>query len=500
MLTKEKSDLKIIDEINIDTVMANALTAFEKYKKVSSGKRATFLEEIAKQISSITDDLINVANAETNLPAPRLQGEINRTIFQLYFFADLLKEGSWIQAGIDTALPDRKPLPKPDIRKMLVPVGPVIVFGASNFPFAYSTAGGDTASALATGCSVVVKAHSAHLKTSIMVSDAIKKSIENCNIPQYVFQHVTETGNDAGKALVQHSNTAAVGFTGSLAGGKALHKYAQEREKPIPVFAEMGSTNPVIFLPGTLEKNKTSLAKQYAFSITQSMGQFCTNPGLLIGIDSEDLNAFIKQLGKEMMEVIPSPMLHKGIQNSYDKKLTELLLQKNIELVDQYKNNAKGTPAPTIATVDAETFLHNHMLAEEIFGPSSLVVRCKNIAQVKQVWGNLKGQLTTTIVGTDEDLKNNKDLIDIAISVAGRIIINGVPTGVEVCASMIHGGPYPATTDSRFTSVGSNAVYRWVRPVCFQNFPQDLLPEELKDNNPLNIWRMINNEWTKNKI
>lgn len=500
MLTKEKPGEKIINEATVDSVMTNALNAFEEYKKVSAIKRAAFLEEIANQIKFITGDLITIASEETNLPAPRLQGEITRTIFQLHLFADLLKEGSWIQAGIDTALPDRKPLPKPDLRKMLVPIGPIIVFGASNFPFAYSTAGGDTASALATGCSVVVKAHPAHLKTSIKVSDAIGKAIKNCSMPQYVFQHVKETGNDAGKALVQHSNTAGVGFTGSLSGGKALHIYAQERENPIPVFAEMGSTNPVIFLPETLQKNKEALAKQYAFSITQSMGQFCTNPGLLIGIDSPDLNEFIKQLGNEMMKVTPSPMLHEGIQNSYDKKLAELLSQKNIELVDQYKNNAKGTPAPTIATVDAETFLHNDMLAEEVFGPSSLVIRCKNINQVKQVWKNLKGQLTTTIIGTDEDLKSNNDLVDIAISVAGRIIINGVPTGVEVCASMIHGGPYPATTDSRFTSVGSNSVYRWVRPVCFQNFPQNLLPEELKDNNPLNIWRMINNEWTKNKI
>ncbi len=500
MLTSEKPNNKIINKTNIDVVMSNASTAFEEYKKVSPAKRAVFLEEIAKQINSVTNDLIKIASIETNLPPARLQGEITRTIFQLHLFADLLKEGSWIQAGIDTALPDRKPLPKTDLRKMLMPIGPIIVFGASNFPFAYSTAGGDTASALATGCSVVVKAHPAHLKTSIMVSDAIKKSIENCNMPQHVFQHVIETGNDAGQALVQHSNTAGVGFTGSLAGGKALLKYAQERENPIPVFAEMGSTNPVIFLPETLKENKESLAKQYAFSITQSMGQFCTNPGLLIAIDSADLNDFIKQLGKEMMEVITSPMLHEGIQNSYEKGVTNLLAQKNIELVNQCKTNSKSTPLPTIATVDAETFLNNHMLGEEIFGPFSLVIRCKDIEQVKEVWKQLKGQLTTTIIGTDDDLKDNKDFIDIAISVAGRIIINGVPTGVEVCASMIHGGPYPATTDSRFTSVGSNAVYRWVRPVCFQNFPQHLLPEELKDNNPLNIWRMINNEWTKNKV
>jgi NADP-dependent aldehyde dehydrogenase len=481
----------------IDQVMQQAAEAFGYYKLVSPLNKALFLESIADNMESLGDALIAKASAETNLPAARLTGERGRTTMQLRMFAQMLREGSWVEAAIDTAIPDKNPA-KPDIRKMLYPLGPVVVFGASNFPFAYSTAGGDTSSALAAGCPVVVKAHQAHLQTSIMVAEAIQKAIVSTGMPANVFQHVTESSFEAGKSLVQHPATAAVGFTGSFSGGKALYDYAAERQNPIPVFSEMGSINPVLFLPDTLQHNAVQLAKQYAGSITLGMGQFCTNPGLLIAIEDEGLTQFLDTLAQEINAVQPAKMLHTGIQKAYFEKMQAALQEKGVKLLAQSATTPGILEAlPAVTVVEGAVFLQNPLLHEEVFGPYSLLVKCKDIHELEEVWKSLKGQLTTSLMGTDKDFSDYPALLEIAPSIAGRIVFNGVPTGVEVCPSMVHSGPFPACTDSRFTAVGIGSVKRWVRPVCFQNCPDHLLPDALKQANPLHIWRLVDNSFGK---
>jgi 2,5-dioxopentanoate dehydrogenase len=485
----------------IDEIMLNASEAFDKYKKILPEQKAVFLETIADEIETLGEALINKASEETNLPAARLTGERARTTMQLRMFAAMVRDGSWVEASIDTSIPDRYPVPKPDIRKMLIPLGPVIVFGASNFPFAYSTAGGDTASALAAGCSVVVKAHPAHSKTSTMVYEALKTSMEKCKMPANVFQHVNDESFATGKALVQHPVTTAVGFTGSFSGGKALYDYAHERKNPIPVFSEMGSINPVVFFPDTLEKNSDALVNMYANSITLSMGQFCTNPGLMIAVESNSLNIFLENLSEEVSKFTPSKMLHEGIQKAYIEKMEKALTQKGVDLIKHAQHVTNGIKAkPAIASVSGETFLKNPVLHEEVFGPYSLMVSCKDIHELKEVWKSVAGQLTASLMGTDKDFIDNKELIDVAQSIAGRINFNNPPTGVEVCPSMVHGGPFPATTDSRYTAVGINGVQRWVRPVCFQNCPEYLLPSELKNKNPKKIMRLINNQYSNGDV
>ncbi|MEN0053787.1 MAG: aldehyde dehydrogenase (NADP(+)) [Mucilaginibacter sp.] len=485
-----------VEEIN--QVMQRSHTAFEAFQKKNIEEKSVFLDTIANEIEALGDPLLQKASEETNLPIARLTGERGRTTAQLRMFATMLREGSWVEAIIDTAQPDRTPLPKPDVRKILIPLGPVVVFGASNFPFAYSTAGGDTASALAAGCSVVVKAHPAHAQTSEMVYQAIKKAITSCNMPDDVFQHVHGTSFESGKALVQAEHTAAVGFTGSTAGGKALFDYSAQRKNPIPVFSEMGSINPVIFLPQTLQNNAADLATQYANSITLGMGQFCTNPGLMLAVESSDLQAFLNHLGNRIKEVQPAKMLHTGIHTAYEKKSHAALEQEGVAIVEQATTEAKDIEArPVIAQVSGQTFLANPLLHEEVFGPYSLMVSCKDKQELITVLKSVSGQLTATVMGTVQDLENHSSLIDLLPSIAGRILFNGAPTGVEVCAAMVHGGPYPATTDSRFTAVGINAVKRWVRPVCYQNWPDNLLPLALQNSNPLQIWRLVDNEWKK---
>lgn len=489
------------EEVSVEDIkltMQRSQAAFEAYQNTSAEQKAAFLDAIAHEIEALGDSLLQKASEETNLPLPRLTGERGRTTGQLRMFAEMLREGSWVEASVDTALPDRTPLPRADIRKMLIPLGPVVVFGASNFPFAYSTVGGDTASALGAGCSVVVKAHPAHAETSEMVYQAIKKAIASSNMPQDVFQHVHGTSFESGKALVQADETAAVGFTGSTVGGLALLKYSAERKNPIPVFSEMGSINPVVFLPDTLKHNAADLATQYAGSITLGMGQFCTNPGLMLAIEGEGLNEFYKHLGQQIEQVKPVNMLHKGIHDAYEKKRGAALEQDGVTGVNKSVTDATAIQAePTVATVDADVFLKNDLLREEVFGPFSLMVKCKDEQQLMQVLKTVSGQLTTTVMGTDADFEAHPQLLQMLPSLTGRVLFNGVPTGVEVCASMVHGGPFPATTDSRFTAVGINAVKRWLRPVCFQNCPDKLLPLALQQANPTNIWRLFNGEWKK---
>lgn len=484
----------------VSKIMDNAQSAYTLYKRIPAEGRAVFLETIGKEIDKIREDLVAVANQETNLPAARLNGEINRTIGQANLFAALIREGSWVEAAIDTADPSRTP-PKPDTRKMLVPVGPVVVFGASNFPFAFSTAGGDTVSALASGSTVVIKGHSAHAKTSEMVFAAIEKAIVASGMPPYTVQHILGSGRTMGKLLVTHPHTKGVGFTGSFTGGKALLEYAQQREMPIPVFAEMSSINPVVFFPDTLEKNAAGLAKAYAASITLGMGQFCTNPGILLAVKSPDLDNFLSLLATEIAAVDPQKMLHSGIHQAYQDGLTTMLGHKGLTVVGQASKTAGDLEAtPLVASVSAAEFLKHPHLAEEVFGPYSLCVICNDKQQLAEVLRSFKGQLTTTIMATPADVNANMDIIELQQTLAGRVILNNVPTGVEVCASMVHGGPWPATPDARFTSVGTTAIKRWVRPVCFQSFLPDMLPAELKNENPLGIWRIVNNTYTKDKI
>lgn len=488
------------NESNVDEMMCASLLAFREYKKTPAEQRAVLLETIAASIESVRDDLVFVAGSETNLPVARLNGEITRTNGQLTLFANLLREGSWVEAAIDTANRERVP-PKPDTRKMLIPIGPVAVFGASNFPFAFSTAGGDTASALAAGCSVVIKAHPAHLQTSTLVFSAIQKALNHLKLPLVLVQHLIANDHKQAKELVQHPYTCAVGFTGSFAGGNALLQYSYEREKPIPVFAEMSSVNPVLFLPDAINTNAASLAQQYASSVTLGSGQFCTNPGILVAFKNSSTDHFVQLLAEELSKIPSAKMLHHGIYENYTTVLHAMLAQQGIQAITGVNEVASEMhPQAILAKTDPASFLGNKHFAEEVFGPFTLMVECSSEDEIKSVLWQLQGQLTATTMCTENDITAYKHLIECQQQIAGRVIINNVPTGVEVCASMVHGGSYPASTFSHFTSVGSSAIKRWTRPICFQNYPDELLPDALKNDNPSGIWRIINNEWTNKKL
>jgi 2,5-dioxopentanoate dehydrogenase len=481
----------------INRAMELAWTAFHIYRNTSLKQRADFMRAIAREIEALGDELLQVTGRETNLPEARLRNERARTMFQLSSYADACEKGDWLEARIDTAIADKTP-PKPDIRKMMVPVGPVLVFGASNFPFAYSTAGGDTASALAAGCPVIVKAHPAHPGTSELMARAILKAAADCQMPNGVFTHLQGAGFEVGRALVEHPYTKSVGFTGSFAGGKQLFDWANQRKEPIPVFAEMSSINPVFLLPGKLKESAAELAKAYAGSITLGVGQFCTNPGLLIGIEGEELNAFSTALSEEISKTIPAPMLHEGIYKNYISKKESTLAQAGVAtLADASSSSAEGQGAAALAAVSGNDFISNPLLHQEVFGPFSLLIRCKDKAELQEVVRHLEGQLTATLMATEADIQEHKELVELVINICGRLILNGVPTGVEVCLSMQHGGPFPSTTDARFGSVGADAIKRFVRPLAYQNWPDSLLPEALKENNPLGIWRTVNNELKK---
>ena len=485
---------------DIEVIMQQAWKAFHSYRKLSLKRRADFMRAIAREIENLGDELLKVTGEETSLPEARLRNERARTMFQLTSYADACERGDWLEARIDTALSDRNP-PKPDVRKMLVPLGPVVVFGASNFPFAYSTAGGDTACAFAAGCPVIVKAHPAHARTSEMVAAAIVKAAEKTNMPQGIFAHVHGADNAVGEALIKHPLTKAVGFTGSFIGGKQLFDWANQRKEPIPVFAEMSSINPVFLLPEKLKQSAAEVAKMYAPSITLGVGQFCTNPGLIIGLESEGLQTFIIALGEEIKKLTPGTMLHSGIFKNYVEKRANSLAQAEVETIAVSETEPQlNQGAPTVASASGEAFLNNPILHQEVFGPYSLVIRCKDMTEMIHVVNNLEGQLTATLMATETDINYHEELVEAVKNICGRFILNNVPTGVEVCLSMQHGGPFPATTDSRFTSVGADGIKRFARPIAFQNWSNDLLPEELKNENPLGIWRTVNNELTKNGV
>ena len=484
----------------ISSLVDRSWKAFELFRKVSLATRAKLMRTIAEELELAGDDLIKTAMSETNLPEPRLRNERNRTIFQLNSYAEAAEKANWLEARIDTADPNRTP-PKPDIRKMLIPVGPVVVFGASNFPFAYSTAGGDTACALAAGCTVIVKAHPAHPGTSLGAAQAIQKAISRCGLPEDIFIHIYGAGSETGRTLVTHPKVKSVGFTGSYGGGKALFDWANQRKEPIPVFAEMGSVNPVFLFPEQLKSTAQKTAEWYSASITLSVGQFCTNPGLLIAIDSPGLDEFIEELGTLISNVSPGKMLHGGIAKSYQEKKTAALAQEGNELIAaSVAAPGEGEGEAVIAKVSGKTFLANPLLHQEVFGPYSLIVVCSDATEMEAVASHLEGQLTATLMATESDIINHSNLVEQVKNICGRIIVNGVPTGVEVCLAMHHGGPFPSTTDSRFTSVGADGIKRFARPLSFQNWPDSLLPDELKNDNPLDIWRTVNNIPGKEKI
>lgn len=484
----------------VDAALQDSWKAFEVYRHKNLQERANFLRTIARLLELRSAQLLQTAHKETHLDEPRLKVELKRTIFQLTSYAEACAEGSWLEVRIDTGDPLRTP-PKPDLRKMLIPLGPVVVFGASNFPFAYSTVGGDTACALAAGCPVIIKAHPAHAETSELVAGAIRQAAEEHGMPRGIFHHLHGRSFEVGKALVQHPLTRAVGFTGSFEGGRALFNLATEREHPIPVFAEMGSTNPVFLMPRKLKEDPALIADMYAASITQSVGQFCTNPGIMVGIEGEELDTFVQFLGKKMEQTRPAKMLHLDIARSFHENRAMVLEQDGVSLVVETAfDYTEEESIPTIATTTAREFLANRLLHKEVFGPYSLLVRCRSREEMLQVARTMEGQLTATLIATPEEVKESGELIEALHHICGRLVFNGVPTGVEVALAMHHGGPYPATTDSRFTAVGADGIKRFARPICYQGWSNELLPEEVRNENPLGLLRTVNNALTREPI
>jgi 2,5-dioxopentanoate dehydrogenase len=484
----------------IDMAVKKAYSAFQVYRNINGKGKAEFLQCVAEEILILDKVLIERCMEETGLPEARLLNERQRTVNQLKLFATLISEGSWVDARIDFGNPERKPMPKPDIRSMQKALGPVGIFGSSNFPFAFSVTGGDTASALAAGCTVVIKAHPAHPGTSELVGHAILEAVKKCNMPDGTFSMVHGLSHEVGLGIVQHPLIKAVGFTGSFRGGKALFDAACARPEPIPVYAEMGSTNPVFILPGILQEKRNEIARDLAASLTLGVGQFCTNPGLVFMQQSENTNEFTDTLSKHIEETPAGTMLTEGIRANYQQGTNALQTITGVDVVASGKTSDSGFAASAhIFESDVKSFLTNPILEEEIFGPSTLLISANSKNEILLAAQKLHGHLTATIHGTQEDLLQYTDLVRILEQKAGRLVINGYPTGVEVCDSMVHGGPFPATTDSRSTSVGTLAITRFTRPVCYQNFPEELLPNELKSDNPEGIWRLIDGKREKNK-
>lgn len=479
----------------VDAAVAAAHRAFLAFRQTSVPARAAFLRRCADEIMALGDALLERVSAETAYPRGRAENERARTCGQLRMFADYLESGGHFDARIDTPQPQRQPLPKPDLRYLNQALGPVVVFGASNFPLAFSVAGGDTAAALAAGCPVLVKGHSSHPGTSELIAHALANAAEACAMPAGVFSLLMGGGSEVGARLVQAPQVKAVGFTGSFAGGMALFKLAAERPEPIPVFAEMGSVNPVFLLPEALQQSAEALAQGFVASLTLGNGQFCVNPGLVFAVEGEGLDRFIAGASHALSDIAAGAMLNERICTTYCTSLESYLAVDGVEVVarGQAVGDALGhrTQACLLRTT-ADNFLARREIHEEIFGPVSLLVVCKNREQMLQVASHLVGQLSGTIHCADGELADYSQLVDILTLKVGRLVINGFPTGVEVCPSMVHGGPFPASTDARFTSVGTAAIYRFLRPVCYQNFPEALLPDALKNANPLKLTRVVN--------
>jgi alpha-ketoglutaric semialdehyde dehydrogenase len=496
----------------VDQAAQLASTAFAIYRQTSGRARATFLRRIADNIEQLGETLVTRAAEETALPAARIRNETGRTCHQLRLFAELTEEGSWVDARIDRAEPTRAPLRKPAVRSMLRPLGPVVVFCASNFPLAFSVAGGDTASALAAGNPVIVKAHHAHPGTAELVGLAVSEAVRSCDLPEGVFSLLFGPGGEIGMQLVKHPLVKAGGFTGSRSGGHALMNAAANRAEPIPFYAEMSSVNPIFILPGALDRRSDEIAAGLHASVTLGAGQFCTNPGLVFLPDSGS-EQLINKLAELMAATPPFNMLTSGIYSAYCAGVTALRQHSQVELIAQQEPASKairedrGSPMDhdsqaraILFQTNAISFMKDEGLSGEVFGPSTLLVRYSSVAQLPSIARSLEGQLTATIHASEEELKQSGELIGILENRAGRLLYNGFPTGVEVGHAMVHGGPFPATSDGRSTSVGTRAALRFARPVCYQDWPDSALPDELKDSNPLNIWRIVDGQITNNSL
>jgi NADP-dependent aldehyde dehydrogenase len=479
-----------------------AARAAEKLQELGAAETADLLEAIAMEILALGDELIEKANEETALGLDRLRGERDRTTNQLKLFANIVREGSWVDARIDTPQPDRKPVPKPDLRRMLQPIGPVAVFGASNFPLAFSVAGGDTASALAARNPVIVKAHPAHPGTSELVGSAIARAVQKRSLPGGTFSLLHGFSPKISIDLVTNKHVQTVAFTGSQRAGRALFDAAAKRPEPIPVFSEMGSVNPVFLLKSALEKNGETTASGFYRSVTLGVGQFCTCPGLAFGVSGEGVKSFADYLSTQVEAGAAGTMLNPAIAKGYAESFERAAKIPGVEArVSALESDAQRTEGrPGIMVTDAKTWLQHKELQEEIFGPSTVVVGCASRAELLECAEALEGSLTATIHGEPDELVREHALLAILQRKAGRLLFNGYPTGVEVGYAMQHGGPYPASTDSRFTSVGTAAIYRFARPVCYQNFPEEALPAELRNGNPRGIWRMIDGRLTKESL
>ena len=479
---------------DVDRACALAWAAFDAYRETGSDERARLLETVAEELLGLGDALIERAMAETGLPRARLEGERGRTVGQLRLFAAVVREGSWIEARVDPAMPERKPLPRPDLRQRHVALGPVAVFGASNFPLAFSVAGGDTASALAAGCPVVAKAHPAHPGTSELAGRAVQAAVKRCGLPEGVFSLLLDAGHEIGGALVADPRIKAVGFTGSRRGGVALMRIAASRPEPIPVYAEMSSINPVFLLPRALATRAEAIGRGYAGSLTMGAGQFCTNPGLVFALDGPGLDAFTAA-AKDAVAASPAAvMLTPGMHAAYEDGVSRLVA--NPRLTELARGGAARPDSfegqAVVFATDLDGFRSDPAVQEEVFGASSVLVRCPDVAAMRDAVEAMEGQLTATLhLDAPDDLDAARALMPVLERKVGRVLVNGWPTGVEVGHAMVHGGPYPSTSDGRTTSVGSLAIRRFLRPVCYQDMPQELLPEALRDGNPLGLWRRV---------
>lgn len=467
-----------------------AAAAFPAYRAKSAKQRAAFLRKIADNLEALGDLLVQTVTTETALPEARVKGERGRTCGQLRFFAEMIEEGSWVDARIDRADAERKPAPKPDVRSMLRPLGPVAVFCASNFPLAFSVAGGDTASALACGCPVVVKAHMSHPATAELCGTAVIEAAQATGMPEGVFSLLFGEGTRIGQALVAHPAIKAAGFTGSRTGGLALVKTAQSRPDPIPVYAEMSSVNPVFVLPNALAQRGAQIAAGLHGSVTLGVGQFCTNPGLVLVPEGSAGDELASGLAEKLRGTAPACMLNATIFKSYSKIVAARSGDTRVRALVTASNGERTASAALFAT-DTATFLANPDLAEEMFGPATILIRYGKLGDTLEMVRHMEGNLTATIHAAPGDEEAAAKLVAALETRVGRIVFNGYPTGVEVCQAMVHGGPYPATPDGRTTSVGGRAIERFVRAVCWQDSPEELLPEELRDGNPRGIMRMV---------
>jgi 2,5-dioxopentanoate dehydrogenase len=476
---------------DLERACALADAAFDVFRETTPEARAAFLEAIGVQIDEIGDTLIERCMAETGLPRARLEGERARTIGQLKLFANVLRNGDYLDARIDPAQPERKPMPRVDLRMRNIALGPVAVFGASNFPLAFSVAGSDTASAFAAGCPVIVKAHGAHPGTSELVGCAIQRAAAHCGLPEGVFSLLFDSGIAVGQALVADRRIKAVGFTGSRAAGVAIMKIANAREEPIPVYAEMSAINPVVLLPQALAAHGAQIGRQFAASLTLGAGQFCTNPGLVLAVDGDALRAFEQAASAALFDTAAQTMLTPGIHANYSKGVQRLADAPQVERLARGAEGGSYDAQAALFATTAQAFLGDTVLHGEVFGPVSLIVRCADSGALHDVLKSIEGQLTIAVHMDAGDRDVFRTLVPTLERKAGRILVNGFGTGVEVGHAMVHGGPFPATSDARTTSVGSRAIERFLRPVSYQDWPDDLLPEELRNDNPAGLARRV---------